>query len=125
MRFWDMDIDQGRDELKARPGLRIGETRRPLLDAAAAVHQQRDDRSDQEHHEQYLCDACGAGGDPAEAENSGNEGNDEKYDGIMQHEKIPLFGSVGRRPAATCLPFEGEFSGSRIRQKRGAAAEKR
>jgi hypothetical protein len=92
MRFCGMGMERPDEPSPARPS--NGE-RADRLDAASSVHQQRDDRSDQEHHEQYLCDARGAGGDPAEAEYSGNQCNDEKYDGIVQHEKIPLLVQSG------------------------------
>jgi len=38
---------------------------------------------DQEHHEQDLGDSGSGARNDAEAENRGNEGDNEKYDGIM------------------------------------------
>ena len=81
------------------PGRRSGTSGRPhllltsgcadLSDAAAAVHQERHDGTDQEYHEQDLGDPGCAYRDSAKAEHGSNERNDKKNDCVMKH-GIPL-----------------------------------
>lgn len=40
----------------------------------------RDEKQNNEHHEQNLPDACGSAGDGCESENAGKDGENEKYD---------------------------------------------
>lgn len=55
------------------------------LNARPAVHQERDDRADQEHNKQDLGNARGAGSNAAKTEDSRDQSNDQENDGIMKH----------------------------------------
>src|SRR5690606_13210173 len=46
-------------------------------------------RQDQEHEEQDLRDPRGAGGDAAEAQYRGDDGDDEENNGVVQHVVSP------------------------------------
>jgi hypothetical protein len=52
------------------------------------VHKKRNDRTDQEHDEQYLGDAGGARCYSTEAENRGNQRDHKKHNGVMKHLRI-------------------------------------
>jgi hypothetical protein len=68
-----------------------GKTSCGLLNPRPSVHQERHDRSYEEHDEQNFRDAGSAGGDPAKAEHSRNQRNHQKHDGIMKHDNSFLW----------------------------------
>jgi hypothetical protein len=47
--------------------------------------QKRNDRQNQEDEEQDLRDTRGAGRDATETQHRGDDGYDEKYDGVVKH----------------------------------------
>jgi hypothetical protein len=54
--------------------------------SAPAPQEQEYDENDYSNNEKYFCDSgCGAG-DPAEHQQSGNDGDDEKYQSPVQHQ---------------------------------------
>jgi hypothetical protein len=56
-----------------------------FLDPTAQAHQESYDSDDQEYNEQYFSDAGGAGGNSAETEERGNQGDNEEDCGIVKH----------------------------------------
>jgi hypothetical protein len=69
-----------------RPGLafRAGDFKRYLLRAP----QEGDDREDEKNDEQYLRNTRSAGGNSAESEDSGDDGDNEKYQCVIEHESL-------------------------------------
>jgi hypothetical protein len=59
----------------------------PPLYPAAQTHQEADDSADQEYDEENLCNARGAYGNTTESEKRCDQGDYEKYDCIMEHER--------------------------------------
>lgn len=74
---------------RARPPAHYSKKRAGTSDAAAAVHEERYDGTDQKDHEQDLGDPGGACRGSAKSEHGGDERYDKKNDGIMKH-GIPL-----------------------------------
>src|SRR5262249_35055025 len=68
---------------------------RPL--DARSSDQERDDRADEEHHEENLRDACGARRDATEAEEGRDDRDDEEHDRIVKH-------VIRLRLLARCVP---------------------
>ena len=76
-----------------------------LLNATtSAVHEKCHNRTDQEYDKQYLRDSRRSCSYTAEAKQSGNQSDNEKYHSVMKHGR-PLFNndvdsSAGSRPAS-------------------------
>jgi hypothetical protein len=59
----------------------------PSLNPAAQAHQEADDCADQEYDEENLCDARRAYRNATESEECRDQGDDEKDDCVMEHER--------------------------------------
>jgi hypothetical protein len=58
-----------------------------LSSPSAQTHQEAHDRTNQEYHEKDFCDAGSADRNAAESEKRRNQGDDEKHNSIMKHER--------------------------------------
>jgi len=67
----------------------------PVLSAAAEAHQERDHGTYQKHDEQNFRDTGGAGCDPAEPEDGGDQRDDEEDNGIVKHDRTYGYGRSG------------------------------
>ena len=54
----------------------------------SATHYQRNDEQDEEDQEQDLRDAGGSTGNAGKTENAGDQGDDQEYDGVVQHGRL-------------------------------------
>ena len=57
---------------------------------ASSSNNKTDNKSHQEDKEQYFCDLSRTRGNPTKAEQGGDQRDDKKYNGIMQHDASPF-----------------------------------
>jgi len=72
---------------------------------AYAAEDQRQDEQDDEYDEQYLGDTRRAGGDPAETEHGGDDGDDEKYGGPVKHDNLHADQRMAGAVTRSALPI--------------------
>lgn len=58
--------------------------------ASASTDNQRDHEEHQENDEQYFCDADRSPCNAKETKRAGDQGDDQKYDCIVEHGELPL-----------------------------------